>query len=232
MFVISHLHNAASLDRDIGGALVFKLRRTNRRWIFHGWPVALQTGQHIKAASCFFLFFLLDFLSYSRTAADYLASYSLEGENPWLRFLFFFLLIQVWVLIFAFAAGGVCSLKRPADVAELIKQIGRRTRPQSLWIMEEVARLQAPLYQIWNALLTRCVIYFNQIIFYETRRSLNLSKRERWRFWWGGRRGGDCILKLDVTARDHDLILHAWLYNEATANGQLWLTLGRAGVSL
>lgn len=90
VFVISHLHNAASLDRDIGGALVFKLRRTNRRWIFHGWPVALQTGQHIKAASCFFGVFLLDFLSYSRTAADYLASYSLEGENPWLRFLFFF----------------------------------------------------------------------------------------------------------------------------------------------
>lgn len=37
---------------------------------------------------------------------------------------------------------------------------------------------------------------------------------------------GDCILKSNVTARDHDLILHAWLYNEATANGQLWLTLG------
>lgn len=39
---------------------------------------------------------------------------------------------------------------------------------------------------------------------------------------------GDCILKSNVTARDHDLILHAWLYNEATANGQLWLTLGES----
>lgn len=48
------------------------------------------------------------------------------------------------------------------------------------------------------------------------------------------RRGGvgDCILKLDVTARDHDLILHAWLYNEASPNGQLWLTLGGAGAPL
>lgn len=44
--------------------------------------------------------------------------------------------------------------------------------------------------------------------------------------------GGDCILKLDVTARDHDLILHAWLYNEASPNGQLWLTLGGTGASL
>lgn len=43
---------------------------------------------------------------------------------------------------------------------------------------------------------------------------------------------GDCTLKLDVTAGDHDLILHAWLYNEATANGQLWLILGGAGALL
>lgn len=49
--------------------------------------------------------------------------------------------------------------------------------------------------------------------------------------WVGGAGGsvGDCILKLDVTARDHGLILHAWLHNEASPNGQLWLSAGASG---
>ena len=103
VFVISHLHNAASLDRDIGGALVFKLRWTNRRWIFHGWPVALQTGQHIKAASCFF------WIS-SRTVGPLLiisTSYSLEGENPWLWFLFFFINTGVGIDLCLCCRGSV-----------------------------------------------------------------------------------------------------------------------------
>lgn len=59
---------------------------------------------------------------------------------------------------------------------------------------------------------------------------MNLSKRERWRSSKGS--GGGCSLKLDVTAGDRDLISHAWLYNEATANGQLWLSLWGAGALL
>lgn len=129
---------------------------------------------------------VLDFLSYSKIVTHYLDS--LEGENPRLWFLFSFSFSFFFTGVgidLCLCCRGVCSLKRPTDVAELIKQIGQRTRPQSLWIMKEVARLKAPLHQIWNALLTRCVIYFNQIIFYGTRRRLKLSKRERWRFCGG-----------------------------------------------
>lgn len=64
---------------------------------------------------------------------------------------------------------------------------------------------------------------------------MNWRKRERWRVGGRGRGGGgggsvgDCILKLDVTAGDRGLILHAWLHNEASPNGQLWLSAGASG---